>query len=321
MGLTGEFAGNDALKRLQRWELDGVGPEDVAVAPDGSVYTGLSDGRIMRVRPPDGESSVVCSTGGRPLGIEVDADGSLIVCDASRGLLRLQPQTGEITVLADQLDGTPLRLVNNADICADGSVLFTESSTKFALAHFKGDLLEHSSTGRLLRWHPDGTLEVLLSGLAFANGVALAPDESHVLIAETGAYRIRRLWLTGPREGTSEILVNNLPGFPDNLSTGNSGRTWVALASQRSALLDRLLPLPGFLRTLVWALPERLQPEATRIAFVIAIDASGQVVSNLQGDGTAYHYVTGVREHDGVLYLGSLVDSAIARIPLAQHTQ
>ena len=315
-GLTGYFAGNAALADLERWEIEGSGPEDVAVAPDGTVYTGLSDGRIMRLLPPDGQATLVCSTEGRPLGIEVDSDGTLVVCDAYRGLLRVHPASGEITVLVNELDGTPLRLVNNADICSDGCILFTESSTKFALEHFKADLLEHSCTGRLLRWSPDGTTEVLLGGLAFANGVALAADESHVLIAETAAYRIRRLWLSGPRAGESEILVNNLPGFPDNLSTGSAGRTWVALASRRNALLDRLLPLPGFLRSLIWALPDRLQPEASRIAFAIAVNPDGQVVSNLQGDGSRYHYVTGVREHDGWLYLGSLADSAVARIRL-----
>jgi sugar lactone lactonase YvrE len=316
MGLTGDFAVNTRLAELVRWELDGVGPEDVAVASDGTVYTGLADGRIMQVRPSDGQASLVCSTGGRPLGIEVDADGTLVVCDAYRGLLRVHPGSGEVVVLADALDGVPLRLVNNADICADGSVLFTESSTRFALEHFKADLLEHRCTGRLLRWHPDGSVEVLLGGLAFANGVALAADESHVLVAETGAYRIRRLWLTGPSAGHCDVLISNLPGFPDNLSTGSAGLTWVAIASTRNRLLDLLLPLPGFLRMLVWALPERLQPEASRISLVLAIDADGEVVHNLQGDGSRYHYVTGVREYEGWLYLGSLADSAIASVTM-----
>jgi len=35
----------------------------------------------------------------------------------------------------------------------------------------------------------------------------------------------------------------------------------------------------------------------------------------VHGAGDDYHYVTGVREHDGWLYLGSLVEGAIARVP------
>jgi len=317
-GLTGSFAANGRLVGLQRWELDGTGPEDVAVAADGSVFTGLADGRILRLQPPEGSVSEVCNTGGRPLGLEVDADGTLVVCDAERGLLRVHPASGSIEVLADSVDGEPLRLANNAAICADGSVLFTQSSTRFALEHFKADLLEHSCTGRLLHWQPDGSVRTLLTGLAFANGVAVSADQTHVLIAETGAYRIRRFWLDGPRAGHCEVLVSNLPGFPDNLSSGSAGRTWIAIAAPRNRLLDVLLRLPGFWRMLLWALPERLQPEATRIAFAVAIDADGEVVLNLQGDGSSYHYVTGVRERNGTLYLGSLADSAVGRIALPQ---
>lgn len=317
LGPIGEFAPNGALAGLRRWEIDGAGPEDVALAPDGTVYTGLADGRILRLRPPDGDAALVCSTGGRPLGIEVDDDGTLIVCDAYRGLLRVDPASGEVAVLADSVDGVPLRLTNNAAICPDGSVLFTESSTRFDLDHYKADLLEHGRTGRLLRWRPDAPIEVLLDGLAFANGVAMASDGISALVAETGAYRIRRVWLDGEHAGMSEVLVSNLPGFPDNMSTGSDGLIWVAIASERNALLDRLLPLPGILRQVIWALPEQLQPEATRIAFVMAIDDDGSVVRNLQGDGRDFHYVTGVRERSGTLYLGSLVDTAVASVTLS----
>jgi hypothetical protein len=56
----------------------------------------------------------------------------------------------------------------------------------------------------------------MLTGLHFANGVALAADESFVAVAETGAYRLTRLWLSSPDPGRSDMLVDNLPGFPDN---------------------------------------------------------------------------------------------------------
>lgn len=315
-GLVGAFAPNERLAGLERWELDAAGPEDVAIDPEGTIYTGVADGRIMRLEARDGLPGEVTRTGGRPLGIEVDRDGSLVVCDADRGLLRIDPRTQEVSVLVDQLDGVPFRCTNNAAIASDGSVFFTDSSRAFGVRQFKGDLLEHGCTGRLLRWHPDGQTTVLLDGLAFANGVALASDESHVLVAETGAYRVRRLWLTGPRIGQSEVLINNLPGFPDNMSTGSAGITWIAIASRRNSLLDFLLPRSGLWRKLIWLLPDRLQPEASRITFVIGIDAEGEVVHNLQAPGDQYHYVTGVREHAGTLYLGSLVDTAVAKVPI-----
>jgi strictosidine synthase len=51
---------------------------------------------------------------------------------------------------------------------------------------------------------------------------------------------------------------------------------------------------------------------------VLGLDADGRVVHNLQDDGARYHYVTGVREHDGWLYLGSLVETAVARVRLPE---
>src|SRR5262249_54471477 len=141
----------------------------------------------------------------------------------------------------------------------------------------------------------------------FANGVALAQDESFVAVAETGAYRGSRLWLTGTRAGQRDILIDNLPGFPDNLSTGTGGRLWIAIPSPRNPLLDWGHARHPVLRKAIWAMPERLQPPPQHTTWVLAVDAAGQIVRDLQGRH-GYHMVTGVRERDGVLYLGSLTD-------------
>ncbi len=314
--LDGVYARNRLLAGLERLEVPGAGPEDVVVHPDGDVFTGTVDGSVLRLSADGRRIERVAATGGRPLGIEVAADGRLLVCDAHRGLLRLDPRSGALETLLDAAAG--VRLANNAAVGSDGSVYFSDSSQRFPLEHFKADLLEHSGTGRLLRRHPNGEVETLLTGLQFANGVALAPDESFVLVAETGGYRVRRHWLSGPRAGTDDVLAENLPGLPDNLSTGPSGVFWVAMPSTRNATLDWLLPRPGLLRQAVWALPEALQPDAARVTFVLGLDADGRVVHNLQDDGARYHYVTGVREHDGWLYLGSLVETAVARVRLPE---
>jgi hypothetical protein len=175
--------------------------------------------------------------------------------------------------------------------------------------------MEHSGTGRLLRRDPSGRVEVLMSGLQFANGVALAADGSFVAVAETGAYRISRLWLTGSRAGQRDILIDNLPGFPDNVSTGTGGRLWIAMPSSRNPLLDWAHARHPVLRQAIWAMPERLQPPPRHTTWVLAVDAAGQVVHDLQGRH-GYHMVTGVREHDGVLYLGSFTDHRIGVVPL-----
>jgi sugar lactone lactonase YvrE len=291
--------------------VGGVGPEDVVVHPDGHLYTGLADGRVLRLDLAGGPPQLVGETGGRPLGVEVDADGDLVICDAHRGLLRMSASSGATTVLADGF-----RLCDNAAIARDGSIYFSDSSQRYGLAHWRADIMEHTGTGRLLRRDPSGEVSVVLDGLQFANGVALAADESFVAVAETGAYRVTRMQLTGPDAGRRDILVDNLPGFPDNLSTGADGRIWIALATPRNALLDRLHARPPALRRAVWALPEAFQPAPARTTWVMAVDTSGSVVADLQTAAGGYHMVTGVREHAGSLYLGSLTEPNVAVVPL-----
>jgi len=286
----------------------------------GWIYTGLVDGRLIRLSPDGAAPEVVAQTGGRPLGIEVDRDGRLVVCDAERGLLRVDPGTGRVeTVVAagTRIGGAPLSLCNNAALAADGAVYFSDSSQRFGLEHWKADLLEHSGTGRLLRWDTDGQTDVVLAGLHFANGVALAPDESFVVVAETGAYRLTRTWLTGQHASGVDRLVDNLPAFPDNLAGGSDGLIWIAMGSPRNALLDLLSPRHPTLRRAVWALPDILQPKPVDTAWVQAIDTDGQVVHDLQATVPGFSMVTGVREHGGTVWMSSLRGGAVAAFDLA----
>ncbi|GIH18398.1 SMP-30/gluconolactonase/LRE family protein [Rugosimonospora africana] len=294
--------------------IGGRGPEDIAIDAGGTAYTGVADGRLLRLAP-DGEVAVIADTGGRPLGVEVDPGGDLVVCDAYRGLLRVDPRRGTVTVLVDKVDGEQLLLCDNAAVAGDGSIYFSDSSRRFTLAHWRADLMEHSGTGRLLRWDPSGTVEVLASGLQFANGVALAADESFVAVAETGAYQISRVWLSGPRAGQRDVLISNLPGFPDNLSTGSDGLLWIALPSPRNRMLDWAHAHNPRLIQAIWAMPDRWQPAPRHTTWVMAVDADGRVVHDLQGQH-GYHMVTGVRERDGVLYLGSLIEPSVATVAL-----
>lgn len=319
-GLTGRYAPDPVEPDIHRWSIPGAGPEDVAVDSDGRVYTGTVDGRILRLSGGGALVEEVASTGGRPLGIEVDADGTLVVCDAVLGLLRVDPEGGGISTLVPADGPMHLTFTNNCAIASDGSVYFSDSSAKFPLEYFKGDLLEGRAGGRLLRWSPDGSLDVIADGFRFANGVALADDGSFVLVAETAGYCVTRIELEGGRAGARSTVLDNLPGLPDNMSTGSGGVFWIAVPSERNALLDRLLPKPGALRTAVWALPDRLQPEANRVVLVLGIDGDWEVRHVLRAPGDRYHYVTGVREHDGWLYLGSLVEQAVARVRVPAPT-
>lgn len=312
---TGLFAPGRQLDGAQQWTLPtGKGPEDVAVDADGRVVTGGNDGRLWRF-DRDGRATELAHTGGRSLGVEVLDDGRYLVCDSSRGLLRVD-ETGRVELLADTALGRPLLVCNNSAVGRDGVVYFTDSSARFTLDDHRLDLLEHSGTGRLLRFDPrTGEMDLLADGLQFANGVGLSTDESYVIVAETGSYRIRRVELTGPRAGTVSVWADNLPGIPDNVtSQTGDGIFWVALYSPRMPLLDRVAPYPA-LRVMTANLPQFVQPDPEHRAWVLGLDGTGRVVHSLRGGKGSYAPVTGVRETFEWLYLGSLTAGSIARVP------
>ena len=300
-----------SLPPLTVWHVNGHGAEDVLVDDKGNVYTGVDDGRVLRLTSDGRRLDTIADTGGRPLGLEHLPDGRLLVCDAQRGLLAVERTTGAVETLVAK--GPDLHVCNNAAVTADGTIYFTDSTSRFELTHWKADLLEHTGTGRFLRRTPDGTVEVLRSGLQFPNGVALATDESSVVFAEMWEYRLVRLWLAGERAGQFDLLADNLPGFPDNISTGSDGNIWIAFASARDPRVDYLLRTPPALRKALWRIPERFQPKEKRVAWVRAIDSStGALVHDFYGTPSGYHMVTGVREHQGRVYLGSLEERAVA---------
>lgn len=311
-GLKGPYRKNQALAASDLWPVPDTGPEDIVLTDDGTLYTGTSDGSILKVTEEGNRIDRVAHTGGRPLGIELLADGRLLVCDADEGLLAVDASSGDIERLVVSVDGERLGCTNNAAVAPDGTIWFTDSSRRFPVHHYKGDIIEHTGTGRLIRRDPDGTLETVLDGLHFANGVALDPDGGFVLVAETGMYRIQRLWLTGERAGITEVFAE-MPGFPDNLSTGPTGTFWCAMASSRNRLLDTLLPLNPVIRKVVWKMPDALQPDPAKQAIVVGYDASGNVTHNLQWHKGEFIVATGAREHDGWLYVGSLESAAILR--------
>lgn len=285
--------------------------EDVVIDASGRLLAGLEDGRIVRVAE-DGRVETLAHVGGRPLGLEVAPDGRILVCEPSRGVLAVDADTRAVEPIADSVAGTPMRFCSNAVLADDGTLYFTDSTTRFGFDDNYAEVLEHSCTGRLLRLSSGGAPEVLLDGLAFANGLALAADDSFVLVVETFEYRVTRLWLTGPRAGTSEPFLDNLPGIPDNMSRGSDGLFWIALSTPRNPALDRLIAAPGALRQAVYRLPAALRPKPVKTVWVIAADAAGRIVRDLQAPGDTFSLVTGVCERDGTVALASLDHAALA---------
>ncbi|VVJ16481.1 Strictosidine synthase [Amycolatopsis camponoti] len=289
--------------------VNGHGPEDVVVDGEGRIYAGVDDGRILRVSPDGRRVDVIADTGGRPLGLELYGDDELLICDARAGLLVVPLAGGAVSTLATSALGLDFVFCNNAAVAADGTIYFTDSSRRFGIDNWRDDLIEQTAGGRLLRRSPDGSIDLLLDGLQFANGVALAPDESFVAVAETGAFSVSRVRLS---DGHRDALIEDLWGFPDNISTGSDGLIWITQASPRVPALDVVRRLPSFLRAGVRALPTSLQPSPGREVGVIGVAEDGKVEREFRGEIPGFHMLVGVREWRGKLYFGSLEEDAIA---------
>jgi sugar lactone lactonase YvrE len=318
-GLVGDYALNSVLEGLDLYGTpNSQGPEDVAVDAEGRVYVGVEEGLILRYQADGSDPQVFANTEGRPLGLDFDNDGNLIVADAVKGLLSVDPE-GAVKVLCTKAGLHPFRFADDVDVDSQNVAWFSDASFKFGpAAHAMEEALESAPNGRLVKYDINtGECEVVLDDLFFANGVAVSPDDSYVLVNETMRYRVKRVFVRGPRAGETEILIDNLPGFPDGISTGTNGVFWLAIFAPRNALLDTAGPKP-WLRKLIYRIPPALQPKPERHPFILGLDADGKVVHNLQDSkGIEFAKSTSAEEAGDWLYVGSLTEPKWGRIPVS----
>jgi sugar lactone lactonase YvrE len=294
------------------------GPEHLVLGRDGKLYAAVTSGRILRMNPDGSAQEVFAQTGGRVLGFDFDATGNLIAADAIKGLLAISPDRG-VTILTDQVGGDPIRYADAVVVASTGKVYFTDASGRFSPAQWGGtfnaavlDILEQAATGRVLEYDPASkTTRVVAKGLSFPNGVALSRDERALFVAETGRFRV---WKIDPSVDNLDVgraspqaivLLNNLPGYPDNLMRGLDGRIWLGFTGPRSPKVDAMADKP-FLREVTLRLPRILWPLPKKYGHVLAFTEDGNVVVDLQDPSGSYPETTGVTETADRLYVQNL---------------
>ena len=258
------------------------GPEAIAFDDNGLMYTANEDGRIIVLNSDGSNPQDFTQTGGRPLGLKFDSNGNLIVADAFQGLLSIDT-SGQISVLSTGYGGLPFLLTDDLDIGSDGTIYFSDASSVNNLNNFNNDWGQPN--GRLLSYNPNtGVTNLLLDNLYFANGVALSTDESYLLVNESAVNHIRRYWLTGPNTGQTEVFsnVSQFQGLPDNITHNGESLFWVA----------------------------------TFFGPVIALDNNGQILYQLNFDSNLFTENTSAIQYNDTLYLGTLHDSIIGKIPI-----
>ena len=307
--LVGDFAVNEQLNDIEIL-FSGECPqcEDVDVDKQGNVYGAAYDGRVIKFI--SGQASNFAVTNGRPLGIHFDTLENLIVCDAYKGLLLVNP-SGQITELTNTHNDLPFLFTDDAEISKDGIVYFSDASHKYNVHDYKFDIIEHTANGRLLSYNlATKETNLLLDNLYFANGVALNDNEDFVLVNETSAHRITRFWLKGEKRGTSDTFLDNLPFYPDGISNGENGIFWIAMQSPRKKILEVLSEKP-FIRKIFVRVPPALMPKPVNYSFVLGVDENGTIKYNLQDPDGGFAQITSIQQVGNKLYLGSLYEDGI----------
>ncbi len=320
VGYQGVFTANDKLANFTELDTAGQhGPEAVVIDAQGYVYASTHEGWVLRWAPGAEKAEPWVETGGRPLGMAMDQQGNIWVADAFVGLLRIDTE-GKLHTELTEAEGVPIVYADDLVVTPDGKVYFSDASTKFSAKAIGNtyhasllDLMEHGLYGRVLEFDPaTRQSRVIMKDLSFANGVTADIDGNYLLVNETGEYRVWKHWLTGEKAGQSEVIIDNLPGFPDNIVRGQDGRFWLGLVSPRLAVLDKLSDKPG-VRKAIQRMPEFLRPGAKNYAHVVAIDGEGKVLMSLQDPKGAYPQTTGAIETDEYLYVSSLTAPILAR--------
>lgn len=266
------------------------GPEDLEPGPDGRLYASLADGRIM-AREAEGGWSEIANTGGRPLGLAFAPDGALFVADALKGLLRLDEEGVFETWMADESEGGPLVFTDDLTVLADGSVILTDASRRYGYGEYMTSLLEGEQTGVVYRVFAPNEYAVVAEGFGFINGVDHDPQTGLVYINETWAGRV---WTLDPNTEEMAVLIDGLPGYPDNLEFEEaSGLVWIALPSQRSPEIESLHPNP-FVKRLAWRWIQiaGLPPFPPRPVMAMAVTREGAPARVLYGPDDAPFGVT-----------------------------
>ena len=317
--------------KLREVTLIGLGrieaPEDVILDRNDHLYAGSRHGDIIKFFAPDYQRmEVFAHIGGQPLGLAFDRDDNLNVCIGGMGLYRITP--GKVVQrVTDETnrswhsinDDSRLRLADDLDIADDGRIFFSEATTRYEMHEWPVDGLEARGNGRIVCYDPrDGSTRTVLRNLRFPNGIAIASDKQSILFAETWGCCIKRYWFDGPKSGRVEMVLDNLPGYPDNINLASDGNYWLALVGMRGPAYDLALRLPGFRKRMAArvALDEWLFPNINT-GCVLKFSETGQVLETLWDLGGENHpMITSMREHRGHLYLGGILNNRIGRYKL-----
>ncbi|CAJ0567099.1 unnamed protein product, partial [Mesorhabditis spiculigera] len=339
----GALKQNEVLAKAERLLLDQIyGPESLAIHPvSGRLWASMKTGLICEIAL-DGDtpeikravsltnftdcdgSYTTASRCGRPLGLRITPKGELLVADAYLGLFLIDLDREKVSNLfasGSEVNNdlkNPTRYLNDLDVLPDGRIVMSESSHRFDDRDFLLDLFEHRPNGRILTFKPStGELKALAKNLYFPNGIQVYGND--VIYSEMGMARIQRI---NYKTLETETIVDNLPGYPDNLRMDKLGQLLVPIPTIRDSFDAWLAERPGLRAFITTVLSPRAlafvaEYFTTPYGLVLRVDPlTGRIIES-------YHDTKGetmpsismaLETTDGRLYLGSDTNYFLGRL-------
>lgn len=318
-----QFQEPEKLTSIQYLDIAPYTKPEMVVVKNGWVYASVDGSKLIRLKEDGSQLEELFSTDGMLLGFEVDDKGDIYFADAAYqkgdGVLGVARQADgyKIDILADNYKGQAFGLVDAVKIAKNGDIYFTDAAAAIKTSEYNSDAglvaivdaVANTSSGTLYVYHPaDDSVEKLVTGFKFANGMQLIDDERYLLVSDTLG---RKMWKVDTRvrdaklgyEGVT-ILLDDLVGTPDNMTETADGRFWVGLPEADTGIFDNLAD-KTLLRKMILNLPPQLLlsthgSDGAAMAFLMTKD--GKVDTYWKDDTVDFHSVTGVTETDDRYY-------------------
>lgn len=323
---SGNLALNEKLANASKIHLLGYyGAEEFTVDKDGNVYCGVhkgekdfSSGAILKIKPDDSIEEFLV-TENWVTGMQFDKNGALITLMNDLGLVKINLDKSIDTLLIKTPNGESIRMGTGLKIASDGVIYFVNmsSTNKTSSKYINKLILEMKPTGGVYSYNPKTKVTTSISeGNYFGNGLEISSNEDFILVSETSKYRILKYWIKGDKKGTSEIFIENLAGFPNNISKNKKGNFWIGFTTKRNDQLDKIHPKVG-MKKIVYGLPSFVQPKAEKFGMVIEISESGEILQSLfDSKGKSVTEAGAVIELNGYMYLGGDIVSYVSKSKL-----
>ena len=201
--------------------------EGVVFDHEGAGY--ISWGKSITRFTLDGSHRVWAETGA-PNGHKILADGTHLVCDASRhAVLRLAADGQMLEPASTSCNDVPLRGPNDLTLdTANGGFYFTDP----------GGSSDTNPIGTVHYVDKDGVTYLIDEGLAYPNGIVLRPDGKSLLVAESKKNRVLEYPITaagkaGQRRVFAELPVKDegagqIDNQPDGMCLDAAGNLYIA---------------------------------------------------------------------------------------------